>query len=110
MRLFVILLIGLLVAPWPSHGEDYGRFEISPGPPMILLDTLIGKTWRYDAAGQWVPIRRLRPKLPPQRKETDKQRWQREPDARRLLLKKSGPQPKPKSPARTLLDNLAPVK
>ena len=110
MRLLVILLIGLLAAPWPSHGKDYGRFEISPGPPMILLDTLSGKTWRYDTAGQWTPIQRLKPKPPPQRKETAKQRWQRESDARRLLLNKSGPQPKPKSPARTLLDNLAPAK
>ena len=106
----MILLIGLLMAPWSSHGEDYGRFEISPGPPMILLDTLSGKTWRYDTAGQWAPIQRLKPNPSPERKETAKQRWQRESDARRLLLNKSGPQPKPKSPARNLFDNLAPAK
>ena len=77
---------------------------------MILLDTLSGMTWRYDAVGQWKPIKRLKPKPPFQRKETPQQRRQRESDAHRLPLNKSGPQPKSKTPVRSLLDKLAPAK
>ena len=104
------LLIGLLAPLQPAHGADNGRFEIVPGPPIILLDTLSGKTWRYDPGGQWEPINLLKSKPSSQRNETPQQRRQRESDARRLPLNKSGVQPKLKSPARTLMDTLVPAK
>ncbi len=110
MRLVVALLIGLLAALRPVCGAEKGRFEIAPGPPMILLDTSSGKTWRYDMVGQWEPIKRLKPKPLSQRKETLQQRGQRELDARRLKLNKTGPPTKPESRARTILNKLVPAK
>jgi len=110
MRLAAVLLFGLLVVLRPAQSAENGRYEIAPGPPKILLDTLSGKTWRYDSAGQWVPIQRLLPKLSPKRNETPQQQRQRESDARRLPLNKAGPKPNPKSPARSFLDKLAPPK
>ena len=110
MRLAVILLFGLLAVLRPAQSAENGRYKIAPGPPKILLDTLSGKTWRYDSAGQWVPIQRLMPKSSPQRNETPQQLRQRESDVRRLPLNKAGPQPKPKTRARSFLDKLAPAK
>ena len=110
MRLTVAPLIGLLALLQPAHGADNGRFEIAPGPPIILLDTLSGKTWRYDKNGQWKPINLLKSEPSSQLNEPPRQRRQRESDERRLRLNKSGVQPKPKSPARSLLETLAPAK
>ena len=106
----MILLFGLLAVLRPAQSAENGRYKIAPGPPKILLDTLSGKTWRYDSAGQWVPIQRLMPESSPQRNETPQQLRQRESDVRRLPLNKAGPQPKPKTRARSFLDKLAPAK
>ena len=110
MRLAAILLLGLLAVLRPAQSAENGRYKIAPGSPKILLDTLSGKTWRYDPAGQWVPIQRLITKSSPQHNATPQQLQQRELDARRLPLNKAGPQPKPKSRARSFLDKLAPAK
>ena len=109
-RLAAVLSFSLLAVLQPAHSADNGRYAIAPGPPIILLDTLSGKTWRYDREGQWVPIQRRVQESSVQRTETPKQRRQRETDARRLPMNKSGPQPKPKTPARRFLDKLGPSK
>ena len=110
MKLAAILLFALLAVLRPAQSAENGRYKIAPGPPKILLDTLSGKTWRYDPAGQWVPIQRLITKSSPQLNDTPQQLRQRESDARRLPLNKAGPQPKPKSRARSFLDKLGPAK
>jgi len=87
---------------------DVGRYQILPGPPMILLDTPTGKTWRYDD-GKWLPLEITRPKtVVPKPKESTQQRWQRESEARRLKLKNSKLKPAEKKPLKTLLDRLVP--
>ncbi len=104
------VLMGLLMAAPAAGAADVGRYEITPGPPMILLDTTNGKTWRYDADGKWQPVEVVGPKVtPPKPAESTQQRWQRESEARRLKLKNSGPKPAEKKPIRKLLDKLAPT-
>lgn len=106
-----MILTGLLGAAPAAQAADVGRYQIVPGPPMVLLDTTTGKSWRYEAPGKWLPLEVVAPKLSePQSKETTQQRWQRELDSRRLDLEKSGPKPPEKSPSRRLLDKLLPAK
>ncbi|MEK9722516.1 MAG: hypothetical protein VW405_03385 [Rhodospirillaceae bacterium] len=87
-----------LVTAQPAPAADVGRYQILQGPPMILLDTTSGRSWRYDPTGQWMPVPVVEPPPPDTPKETAQQRWQRELDARRLKLDKAAPAPvqKPK--------------
>ena len=110
IRIALLAMVCLILSGQPSSAADVGRYQITPGSPVILLDTATGKTWHLQD-GQWLPMNIVRPQpVPPKPKETTRQRWQRESDTRRLQLDKSGPKPVQKPPIRSLLEKLAPSK
>ena len=104
-----ILALALLAAVVPAAAAEVGRYQLVAGPPMVLLDTATGKTWRYEAPGKWVPLEIEQPKpAETATKEATQERWKREAEARRLQLKPSGPKPAEPTPSRKLLDKLLP--
>ena len=89
--------LGLVLAPMalqPASAADVGRYQIAPGPPMILLDTATGKSWRYEAEGAWLPLAVTQAAEPaPKPKISTQERWKRDTEARRLQLLKSRKSP-----------------